>query len=75
MDLSETIYIHARALSPSLQREALQFIDALAARNSAPTSMDTEAFIAKFAGSLAGDFPAQIDTQDLPPDIAREAMV
>ncbi len=73
MDLSETIYIHARALPPQLQREALNFIDALAARNSVPVPMDTEAFIAKFAGSLEGDFPAHIDTQDLPADVPREA--
>ncbi len=59
MDLSETIYIHARALPIELQREALDFIDALARQqpsSSVLTTLDTEAFIRQFAGSVGADF-------------------
>lgn len=61
MDLHETISAHARALPPTLQREALDFIDYLARhRQTQPNPLskpDTEAFIRQFAGSIGSDFP------------------
>lgn len=77
MDLSETIYIHARALPLELQREALDFIDALARQHPSAamrSKPDTETFIRQFAGSIGADFPNEIDEHDLPADIPREAL-
>ena len=76
MSLPETIYAHARALPADLQREALDFIEYLEQRyrvtSPVANEQDTEAFLARFAGSLGDDFPDDIDGDDLGSDAARE---
>ncbi|HLA35033.1 MAG TPA: DUF2281 domain-containing protein [Rhodocyclaceae bacterium] len=68
MNLSDTIYSHARALPAYLQREALDFIAYLEQRyHIAPATpstsgrLTTDAFIERFAGSVGDDFPDDID--------------
>lgn len=69
MNLSDTIYAHARALPANLQRETLDFIAYLEQRyqvgSTASSRLTTEAFIARFAGSVGDDFPDDIDDADL----------
>ncbi len=78
MNLSDTIYAHARTLPVNLQREALDFIDYLnhryqsVAENANPTG--TAAFLKRFAGTLGDDFPDDIDEADLGHDSARESL-
>lgn len=76
MNLPETIYAHARALPVELQRETLDFIDYLQQRYrcvpSAPAPLTTDAFIARFAGTLGDDFPDDIKDTDLGPDNPRD---
>ncbi len=78
MNLSDTIYAHARALPVNLQREALDFIDYLNHRyQAAPgtsANVATEAFIKQFAGALGDDFPDDIDDRDLSGDAPRESL-
>lgn len=78
MTLPETIYAHARALPADLQRETLDFIEYLERRYGvAPPATklsDTEAFIARVAGSLGEDFPDDIDGADLGSDAARDPL-
>jgi hypothetical protein len=72
MNLPDTIDAHVRALPVNLQRETLDFIAYLAQRYGLPSTppdrMSTEAFIARFSGSLGADFPDDIDDTDLAPD-------
>lgn len=78
MTLPETIYAHARALPADLQREALDFIEYLERRYGvappATNAQNTDAFIARFAGSLGSDFPDDIDESDLGTDAPREPL-
>jgi hypothetical protein len=78
MNLPDTIYAHVRALPADLQREALDFIAHLEQRHGipppAPGGLSTEAFIKHLAGTLAEDFPDDIDDKDLGPDSPREAL-
>ena len=75
MNLPDTIDAHVRALPVNLQRETLDFIAYLAQRYGIspipPEPMATEAFITRFAGSLGGDFPDDIDDAGLAPDPPR----
>ncbi|MGB5064899.1 MAG: DUF2281 domain-containing protein [Candidatus Competibacter sp.] len=78
MTLPEAIYAHARALPADLQRETLDFIEYLERRYGvAPLATklpDTEAFIARAAGSLSDDFPDDIDGADLGSDAVRDPL-
>jgi hypothetical protein len=78
MNLSDTIYAHAKVLPVNLQREALDFIDYLSHRHQVAVgrtgSTETAAFISRFAGTLGDDFPNDIDESDLGLDHARETM-
>jgi len=79
MNLSDTIYAHARALPIDLQRETLDFIAYLEQRYhlvaAPPSRLTTEAFIARFAGSVDDDFPDDIDDTGLANDAPRESLV
>lgn len=78
MNLPDTIYAHAKALPPDLQREALDFIAWLEqrhARRSGPaTAAGTEAFLQRVAGSLGEDFPDDIDNAGLSDDLPRDGL-
>ena len=78
MNLSDTIYAHARVLPADLQRETLDFISYLEQRYRItppiPSRLSTEAFIEHFAGSMGDDFPNDIDDTDLAGDITREPL-
>ena len=78
MNLSDTIYAHAKVLPVNLQRDALNFIDYLSHRYQSDagrtSSMETAAFISRFAGTLGDDFPNDIDESDLGLDHARETL-
>lgn len=78
MNLSDTIYAHARVLPVNLQREALNYIDYLSHRHQvAPDVANrqaTEVFIKQFAGSIADDFPDDVDELDLSGDVPRESL-
>lgn len=78
MTLPETIYEHVRALPAELQREALDFVQSLEQRYrlQRPSALvrETEAFIARFAGSLSDDFPDDINDADLDDDVTRDAI-
>ncbi len=74
MTLAEVIQTHVQTLSPSLQREALDFIEFLERRygQEPPCGGDTDAFIAAVAGTLADDFPDDIRGDDLAMDSPRQ---
>lgn len=78
MNLPDTIYAHAKALPPDLQRRTLEFIEHLERRHGvAPppvTLHDTDAFIARFAGSLGNDFPDDADGSGLGTDAPRDSL-
>ena len=78
MNLSNTIYAHARTLPVNLQREALDFIDYLSQRYKTMPDFSngqaTEVFIKQFAGSLLDDFPDDVDDSDLSGDVPRESL-
>jgi len=72
--LAEVIQTHVQTLSPSLQRETLDFIEFLERRYGLEPkpSGDTEAFLAAVAGTLADDFPDDIRDDDLGVDSPRQ---
>jgi len=78
MNLSDTIYAHARALPADLQRETLDFIAYLEQRYNitpvVPGHLTTEAFIERFAGSIGDDFPDDVDDSELASDVPRESI-
>ncbi|WP_045532576.1 DUF2281 domain-containing protein [Serpentinimonas raichei] len=81
MNLSDTIYAHARGLPADLQREALDFIAYLEQRYhitpATPATsgrLTTEAFIERIAGSVGDDFPDDIDDAGLASDAPRESL-
>lgn len=78
MNLPETIYAHVRALPVELQREALDFIAYLEQRYSLSSAksarLNTETFIARFAGSLGKDFPDDIKDADMASDTPRNSL-
>lgn len=78
MNLPDTIYAHAQALPADLQRETLDFIAYLEQRYriapTTPSQLTTEAFIARFAGSVGDDFPDDINDTDLASDTPREPL-
>lgn len=78
MDLPATIYAQAQSLPVELQREALDFIGYLAQRYQTPPTntrkTNTDAFIARFAGSVGSDFPDDVKQADLAEDIHRESL-
>lgn len=76
MNLPDMIFARARALPTDLQKEALDFIGYLESRyrvaDSKAQDPDTEAFLARVAGSLGDDFPDDVDGQDLGKDVSRD---
>ncbi|MDP2431181.1 MAG: DUF2281 domain-containing protein [Gallionella sp.] len=74
MTLAEAIQTRIQTLSPSLQRETLDFIEFLEHRyNQEPEKGgDTEAFLAAVAGTLGDDFPDDIGGDDLGVDTPRQ---
>jgi hypothetical protein len=78
MNLPDRIYAHAKALPPDLQRATLDFIEHLEQRHGVAPLVtripNTDAFIARFAGSLGEDFPDEIDDSDLGADAPRESL-
>jgi hypothetical protein len=74
MTLVEVIHRHVETLSPSLQRETLDFIEFLERRYGQTPWQgdDTEAFLAAVAGSLGDDFPDDINGDDLGLDVPRQ---
>lgn len=79
MNLPDTIYAHAKALPPDLQREALDFIAWLeqryATRATTAAAVGTELFLQQVAGGLLQDFPDDISDIDLGTDAQREGLV
>jgi hypothetical protein len=77
MNLPDTIYAHALALPADLQRETLDFIAYLEYRYRITpppfSTLSTQAFLERFAGSVGDDFPNDIDDIDLGADDSREA--
>lgn len=78
MNLPETIYAHAQALPADLQRETLDFIEYLEQRyriaSITAKRLTTDAFIARFAGSVTEDFPNDLEEIDLANDVLRESL-
>lgn len=78
MNLPDMIFSRAQALPTALQQEALDFIGYLEQRYQlgavAAARDDTEAFLTRLAGSLGADFPDEIDSGDLPPDLPRDTL-
>jgi len=78
MNLPDAIDAHVRALPVHLQREALDFIAYLEKRYHIAAkvvpSLTTSAFIERFAGCLADDFPDDVDDTDLASDAPRERL-
>lgn len=75
MSLSEVIYQHSLNLPEAVAKEALDFIVFLEQRygikNPPKVSSDTEAFLQAVAGGLSGDFPDDINDDDLGNDVPR----
>ncbi len=76
MTLAEAIQTHVQALSPSLQRETLDFIEFLEHRYKRQPEQgnDTEAFLAAVAGTLGDDFLDEISDEDLGVDTPRQEL-
>lgn len=76
MTLAEAIQTHVQTLTPSLQREALDFIEFLERRYGLEprTDSDTEAFLDAVVGTLADDFPDDIGDDGLGVDAPRQGL-
>lgn len=78
MNIPDAIYSRAKILPLDLQREALDFIEYLEHRYvrvpTARPNLDTEAFLARFAGCLGDDFPDDIEELDQSLDALREPL-
>jgi hypothetical protein len=75
MTLAEVIQTHVETLSPSLQRETLDFIEFLERRYGRESKGDdTEAFLAAVTGSLGDDYPDDINGADLGIDAPRQEL-
>lgn len=76
MTLAEVIQTHVQTLSPSLQRETLDFIEFLEHRykREPDKADDTEAFLAAVTGTLGADFPDDISDDDLGVDATRREL-
>lgn len=79
MTLAETIYRHSLHLPEYAAQETLDFIEFLEQRYSAvrtapKSSGDTEAFLARHAGTLSDDFPDDITDEDLGIDAPRDSL-
>jgi hypothetical protein len=76
MNLPDTIYAHVQVLPENLQRETLDFVEYLERRYGLPggaaPGQTTEQFLARFAGCLGADFPADIDDSGWGQDVPRE---